>query len=81
MAVRSHRLSLWTLGLSGNPVMSWAVLITLGLQLAIVYAQPAQALFGTVPLTAMEMAICSAASLLVFLAVELEKWVLRRQAP
>jgi Ca2+-transporting ATPase len=81
MAVRSHRLSLWTLGLSGNPVMSWAVLITLGLQLAIVYAPPAQALFGTVPLTAMEMAICSAASLLVFLAVELEKWVLRRQAP
>ena len=78
MAVRSNRESLFATGLRGNPLLLWAVLTTLALQLGVVYLPPLQALFSTQALGASQLAICLAASTIVFWAVEIEKWLLRR---
>lgn len=78
LAVRSNRDSLFTLGLRSNPLLLAAVLMTLTLQMAVVYLPPFQALFGTVPLAMADLALCLTLSTIVFWAVELEKWWLRR---
>lgn len=78
LAVRSNRDSLFRIGIRSNPLLLGALLITLALQLAVVYVPVCQALFQTVPLSAVELSICLVLSTLVFWAVELEKWWLRR---
>jgi Ca2+-transporting ATPase len=49
------------------------------LQLALVFVPFLQRFFTTVPLSAADLAIGLAASSLIFWAVELEKWLLRRR--
>lgn len=78
LAVRSNRDSLFRIGIRSNPLLLGALLITLALQLAVVYLPVCQALFQTVPLSAVELSMCLVLSSLVFWAVELEKWWLRR---
>ena len=79
LAVRSNRESLFRIGLRTNPLLLGAVLVTLLLQLLVVYLPPLQALFGTVPLTLGQLLICLGASTIVFWGVEIEKWLLRRR--
>ncbi len=79
MAVRSNRESLFRIGLRSNPLLLWAVVITLALQMAVVYFPPFQSFFQTVPLTPSDIVICLLASTVVFWAVEVEKWLYRRQ--
>jgi magnesium-transporting ATPase (P-type) len=64
--------------LSGNRVAFWASLILIGLQLALTYAQPMQRLFKTAAPTESSWLLILALSAAVFLAVEAEKWLLRR---
>ncbi|NOT53205.1 MAG: cation-translocating P-type ATPase [Deltaproteobacteria bacterium] len=78
MAVRSNRESLFTTGLTANPTMLWAVGVTLVLQLVVTYTPPVQAVLGTQALTLAQLGVCLAASTIVFWAVEIEKWLLRR---
>jgi Ca2+-transporting ATPase len=78
MGVRSNRESLFKIGARGNPTLLWSVLVTLLLQLLVIYTPPLQALFQTQPLNLPQLAICFGASLIVFGAVEVEKWLLRR---
>ncbi|MBM3223531.1 MAG: cation-translocating P-type ATPase [Candidatus Tectomicrobia bacterium] len=78
LAVRSHRESLFRIGVRSNPLLIGAVGITLALQLVVVYVPQCQALFNTVPLSLTELAICLVLSTVIFWAVELEKWWLRR---
>jgi P-type Ca2+ transporter type 2C len=80
LAVRSNRESLFRIGLRTNPLLLGAVLITLLLQLLVIYLPPLQILFGTVPLTINQLLICLGASTIVFWGVEIEKWLLRRRA-
>ncbi len=61
--------------LTGHP---WLVLLTVMLQLAVVYVPWLNPVFHTEPLTAGELAICLALSSVVFVAVELEKVLIRR---
>jgi P-type Ca2+ transporter type 2C len=79
LAVRSNRESLFRIGLRTNPLLLGAVLVTLFLQLLVVYLPPLQGLFGTVPLTIEQLLICLGASTIVFWGVEIEKWLLRRR--
>ena len=79
MAVRSNRESLFKTGMRGNPLLLGAVVVTLALQLAVVYVPFLQGLFGTLPLTMEQLAVCLVASTTVFWAVEIEKWIYRRQ--
>ncbi|MGE3537441.1 MAG: cation-translocating P-type ATPase [Candidatus Tectimicrobiota bacterium] len=79
LAVRTNTTALFQVGLRSNPIMFYAIIATLMLQMMAVYLPPFQALFHTVPLTLTELAICLGASTLVFWGVELEKYLLRRQ--
>ena len=79
-AIRSSRESLFTMGVFSNPLLVIAVLLTLVLQLLVVYWPPLANIFGTTPLTGGELALSVGLSLIVFLAVEIEKWVKRRRA-
>jgi Ca2+-transporting ATPase len=78
LAVRSESESLWRLGLAGNPLLLGAVLLTAGLQLAIVYVPALNVVFHTAPLGALELGIAVGAALGVLGAVEGEKAMRRR---
>jgi magnesium-transporting ATPase (P-type) len=64
--------------LYGNPAAFWASILLIGLQVLLTYAPPLQAMFHTVPLDALSWAMIVALALAKFLAVEAEKWLLRR---
>jgi Ca2+-transporting ATPase len=78
LALRSDRDSLFQIGLLSNKPLLGAVLLTLGLQLAVVYIPVLQTLFSTTALSTPDLLICVVASTIVFWAVELEKWLKRR---
>ena len=77
MAIRSERDSVFAQGIGSNPWLLGAVLLTLGLQLAVIYVPWLNAVFHTQPLAAGELALCLALSCVVFLGVETEKALIR----
>jgi Ca2+-transporting ATPase len=79
MAIRSDRQSIFKIGLFSNKFMLGALLITVALQLMIVYLPFCNAIFKTQPLSYFELALTLAASSIVFWAVEVEKWIKNRQ--
>jgi Ca2+-transporting ATPase len=78
LAVRSERDSLFTQGLRSNKPLLGAVLITFVLQIMVVYWGPLQRVFGTEPLSALELLIAFGLATVVFWAVEVEKLIGRR---
>jgi len=64
--------------LYGNPVAFWACVVLIGLQLAFTYAPPMQHLFRTAPLDVAAWTLILALGVAKFVAVEAEKWLLRR---
>jgi Ca2+-transporting ATPase len=79
LAIRSERESLFRIGLWSNKPMLGAVILTLLLQFFITYWTPAQNLFEIQALPFPELLVSLLASTLVFWAVEIEKWVVRRR--
>ena len=73
MAIRSNRESLFTQGVFGNIQLAGAVLLTLGLQMVVIYVPFMQNIFRTEALTLTELMLCIAVSSTVFWAVEIEK--------
>ena len=78
LAVRSEHDSLLTQGLLSNLPLLGAVVLTILLQCAVIYLPAAWPIFKTQPLTGGELALCFAASSIVFVGVEIEKWMVRR---
>jgi P-type Ca2+ transporter type 2C len=78
LAIRSERDSLFVIGLGSNRPLLGAVLLTLGLQLAVVYVPWLQRTFHTKALDATELGVCLLLPWGVLLAVELEKLWVRR---
>ncbi|HEX6704819.1 MAG TPA: cation-translocating P-type ATPase [Albitalea sp.] len=78
LAIRSERESLLHQGLASNRPLLGAVVLTLAMQLAIIYVPALHPVFKTAPLSAAELAICLGASAIVFVAVEIEKLWRRR---
>jgi Ca2+-transporting ATPase len=78
MAIRSSRESLFTQGLASNKALLGAVLLGAALHLAVVYLPAANDIMKTQPLTAGELALCVLLPGLVFVAIETEKWLIRR---
>jgi magnesium-transporting ATPase (P-type) len=64
--------------LLGNPVAFWASVGLVALQIAFTYAPPMQQLFRSTPLDATAWGLIVALGVAKFLAVEAEKWLLRR---
>jgi P-type Ca2+ transporter type 2C len=78
-AMRSDRDSLFRLGLFSNKPLLAAVVLTIGLQMAVMYIPVLQTLFQTTSLSATDLMICFGLSTIVFWAIELEKWFTRRR--
>jgi len=78
MAIRSEKESLFVIGLFSNRPMALALSVTFLLQMATIYVPALHPIFKTEALDAGELAACLVTSGVVLLAVELEKWLVRR---
>lgn len=78
LAVRSERISLFRIGLLSNLPMLGAVMLTLLLQMGVIYVPALNTIFHTQPLPMFDLAVCLVLSSLVLVAVEIEKWLVRR---
>ena len=78
LAIRAERDSLFSIGVFSNPLLVFAVLFTLGLQMATIYLPALNSIFKTEALSMNELALCFVLSSVVFFAVEIEKWMIRR---
>lgn len=79
LAIRSNRESFFQAGLLSNVPMLIALMITIALQLCVIYVPFLNNIFRTEPLTGTELAISVCISSVVFWVVELEKWIKRRR--
>ncbi|RDV83936.1 cation-translocating P-type ATPase [Ammonifex thiophilus] len=80
LAIRTGRASLFRAGLLSNPAAFGAVLLTIALQLAVVYFPVLQVVFRTTSLAPAELLLCFVLGSLIFWAVEVEKWLIRRRS-
>jgi Ca2+-transporting ATPase len=79
LEARSEQESLFRIGMFRNPSMVLAVVLTVVLQLAVVYLPPAQRIFDTVSMPPGDLAISVGLSALVLLLIEAWKSVGRRR--
>lgn len=79
MAIRSADTFIYKHGFFRNRILLITVVITLFLQLALVYVPFLHDIFNTSPLSVKELLICFGAAALVFHLVELEKWIRQRK--
>ena len=77
-AIRSEKESLFRLGLWSNRPLLGAVVLTFVLQLATIYVPSLNPIFKTEPLSRSELALSLLLSTVVFVAVEIEKGMVRR---
>lgn len=77
LALRSDKRSIFQQGLFSNQIMLVAVFLTIGLQLMITYWPAMNDIFKTQPLPAFELILSLGLSLVVFVAVEIVKWIRR----
>jgi Ca2+-transporting ATPase len=78
LAIRSERQSFFSQGLFSNKPLFAAVLLTIGLQMAVLYVPVLQPIFKTEALSPDELLFCLGLSTIVFFVVEIEKWMRRR---
>jgi P-type Ca2+ transporter type 2C len=79
--MRSDRDSLFHLNPLGNTPLLGAVILTFSWQLAVIYLPFLQQLFKTTALSGFDLAVSLALSTVVFWAMELQKWLVRRRCP
>lgn len=78
LGIKSEVSSLYKQGIFSNKPLIGAIGLTIGLQLAIIYVPYLNEIFKTKALSWEDLGICLALSVIVFHAVELEKWVKNR---
>jgi len=78
MAIRSERDSIFTIGWLTNPALFGAVLLTVALQMAVVYLPSLQPVFSTSGMSGEELVVACGLPWVVLAAVEVEKWLVRR---
>jgi P-type Ca2+ transporter type 2C len=78
LAIRSEKESLFKIGIFSNPLLLGAVALTFALQMATIYVPFLQPVFKTEALSADELILCIVLSTVVFFAVEIEKWLVRK---
>ena len=78
LALRAHKESVFTIGILSNRLLVVAIVATVILQLLLLYTELGQRFFSTVPLSSVDLAVGFGASTIVFVAVEIEKWLTRR---
>jgi P-type Ca2+ transporter type 2C len=80
MAIRSEKRSLFEVGVRSNRSLLGAVCLTVGLQFMLIYVPWFQAVFETRPLAAADLALVFILSAVVFGAIEIQKFLTRREA-
>ncbi len=80
LAVRSDKMTLLKLGIFSNRLLIGAVLLTVLLQMAVVYVPFLQDVFNTAALSLEHLLICLGLSAVVFVVVELSKVIRARVA-
>lgn len=75
LAIRSNKRSLFKIGLFSNKGMLFAISLTILLQMMIIYMPALNKIFKTQALSLKELALTLAASSIIFLAVELDKYI------
>jgi P-type Ca2+ transporter type 2C len=82
LAVRSVNKLVIEINPFSNPLLLWAILGTILLQLTVVYIPLLRSFFGTHPLSLFELGVCFGCSLLIFIWIEGEKlfarWLLAK---
>ena len=78
LVIRNDRESLFVAGLMQNRALLSAVLLTVTLQLAVIYMPLMNTIFHTAPLSIAELLVCLALPLTIVAVVEAEKWLARR---
>jgi Ca2+-transporting ATPase len=78
-ASRSEQDSVFRQGFLTNKAMFGAVLLTFAMQIAVIYLPPLQIVFKTTALHSTELLVSLFASLLVFLGIELGKYLFNRK--
>ena len=78
LAIRSEQESLFRQGLRSNKLLVGAFLLTFVLQMAILYVPVLNSIFKTEALSGDELALSLMLSTVIFIAVEIEKWMRRR---
>jgi len=79
LAIRVSRQSVFTAGFFRNRYLIGAVLLTVGLQLAVIFLPALQPIFRTESIPLVEFALATAIASSVFFAVEAEKAIRRRR--
>ena len=79
LASRSERESFFSLGLRSNLTLTILALVVLGLQLAVLYWPFLEQFFQIVPLAPRDLLVAAALGSLSFVAIEVEKAILRRR--
>jgi P-type Ca2+ transporter type 2C len=79
LAIRSESQSFFSMGIFSNKPLISAVILTLVLQLAVTYLPFLQPIFRTESLSLSELLLVVVASSIVFVAVEIEKAVMRKK--
>lgn len=77
ISIRSERDSLFKIGLFSNMPLLGALILTISLQLTIIYVPFFNTIFKTQPLTFNELTVTILTSSIVFIAVEIEKYIKR----
>ena len=77
LSVRSEEESLLRTGLLTNKPMLLAIVVTIALQLVLIYWRPAQLVFGTMALTPRDLGLSFGLGMLVLIIVEVWKAVAR----
>jgi Ca2+-transporting ATPase len=78
-SVRSEHDSLFKIGIFSNKPLIGAVILTVTLQMAVVYIPMFNSVFQTEPLTSYELILTLAVASVVFFAVEIEKVIRRKR--
>jgi len=78
LALRSHKNSVLRIGPFSNGLMVVAIALTVVLQFVLLYTAFGRRFFNTMALSPHDLLVGLAASAVVFVAVEIEKWLMRR---
>jgi magnesium-transporting ATPase (P-type) len=76
---RSLRDSILHIGLLSNPWVYVGIAVILALQAAFIFAPPLQAVFGSAPLEAADIALAGLVGALILPIISLEKWLKRKR--
>ena len=78
LAIRSDKESLLKIGVFSNLALVGAICLTIVLQLCVIYIPVLNTIFKTSPLDLYELTVCCLLTAVVFVGVEVEKWLIRK---